>query len=86
MIDKLFENNIEFSMFANKVGENTVTTLRIKEMRGWNILLVNGVLSWLTHHDGAVVHANRFEIVSDEDIKMKFYQDDVATLEYVCAL
>ena len=59
MINNFFENNIEFSVFSNIVGDSTVTTIRLKADAKFSIIYFNGQLCMVKYTGGLITYVDK---------------------------
>lgn len=87
IIDDLFENDVEFSMYSNIIGDSTVTTIRIKSAPKFSIVYRDGALCMLKHTDGLVIYVDTLDVTFDGDIvKLEFFLEGTHVGDFICEL
>ena len=87
MVNDLFENNIEFSVFSNIVGETTVTIIRIKADTKLSIVYFNGSLCMVKYNGGLITYVDTVDFTVDNDtLKLELYLEGTHVGVYVCEL
>lgn len=87
MINNFFENNIEFSVFSNIVGDTTVTTIRLKADSKLSIIYFNGQLCMVKYNGGLITYVDIIDVSYDNDtIKLELYLEGTHVGVFLCEL
>lgn len=87
MINNFFENNIEFSVFSNIVGDTTVTTIRLKADSKLSIIYFNGSLCMVKYNGGLITYVDVIDVSYDNDtIKLELYLEGTHVGVFLCEL
>lgn len=87
MINNFFENNIEFSVFSNIVGDSTVTTIRLKADAKFSIIYFNGQLCMVKYTGGLITYVDTIDVdYDDNNIKLELYLEGTHVGVFLCEL
>ena len=87
MINNLFENNIEFSVFSDIVGDSTVTTIRLKAETKFSIVCFNGEICMVKYMSGLIVYTDSIDLtVEDKVIKLELFLEGTHVGVFLCEL
>lgn len=85
IIDELFENNIEFSMYSNNIGDSTFTTIRLKPSPKFSLVYRDGDLCMIKHTDGFIIYVDTLDITFGEHVmKLEFFLEGTHIGDFVC--
>lgn len=87
MINDLFENNIEFSVFSDIVGDSTVTTIRLKAETKFSIVCFNGAVCMVKYMNGLIVYTDTIDLTfEDKAIKLELFLEGTHVGVFLCEL
>ena len=87
MINNLFENNIEFSVFSDIVGDSTVTTIRLKAETKFSIVCFNGEICMVKYMVGLIVYTDTIDLTyEDNAIKLDLFLEGTHVGVFLCEL
>ena len=87
MINDLFENNIEFSVFSDIVGDSTITTIRLKAETKFSIVCFDGSICMVKYMSGLIVYTDTIDLtVEDNAIKLELFLEGTHVGVFLCEL
>ena len=87
IINDLFENNVEFSVFSDIVGDSTVTTIRLKAETKFSIVCFNGAVCMVKYMSGLIVYTDAIDLtVDDKAIKLELFFEGTHVGVFLCEL
>lgn len=87
IINDLFENNVEFSVFSDIVGDSTVTTIRLKAETKFSIVCFNGAICMVKYMGGLIVYTDTIDLTyEDNAIKLELFLEGTHVGVFLCEL
>ena len=87
MINNLFENNVEFSVFSDIIGDSTVTTIRLKAETKFSIVCIDGSICMVKYMGGFIVYTDAIDLTFDDNaIKLELFLEGTHVGVFLCEL